>query len=237
MSLGFGHRARIGHLYPSGGLCDFEVQRMAPEGVQFVTTRLPFKSTSLESDKELIADVEFHSGLLATADVGLIAMNCTAASMAVGAQSINDRIFQATGIRSVTTTDAILAALAAVGAQRIALLTPYPDDVVAMEVQFLAKQGYEVSSSLSYPCSTPVQQGSLPPSHWLDFSKDLVTDGADVVLLSCAGIQVSPVLEAIEARGLPVISSNQALLWHCLKTLELPERPQGFGQLLAGNFD
>lgn len=237
MSLGFGYQARIGHLYPSGGLCDFEVQLMAPAGVQFVTTRMPFSRTSLESDKAVVADVESHAALLATAGVTLIAMNCTAASMAVGAQVINQRIFDATGIRSVTTTDAILAALRAVGARRVALMTPYPHEVVEMEIAFLARHGIEVACEIADPCSTPIQQGSFPASHWADLAAELDTDQADAVLISCAGIQVSGVIEAIERAGKPVITSNQALLWHCLRTLGLADRPTGFGSLLAGSFD
>ncbi|RDK10327.1 maleate cis-trans isomerase family protein [Cupriavidus lacunae] len=237
MSLGFGYRARIGHLYPSGGLCDFEVQRMAPPGVQFVTTRMPFARTSLESDKAVVADVESHAALLATAGVSLIAMNCTAASMAVGAQVINQRIFDATGIRSVTTTDAILAALHAVGAGRVALMTPYPREVVEMEIAFLARHGVEVVCEIADPCSTPIQQGSFPASHWADLARQLDTDNADAMLISCAGIQISDVIEAIERTGKPVITSNQALLWHCLRTLGLADRPTGFGSLLAGNFE
>ena len=83
MSIGFGHRARIGQLYPSGGLCDFEVQRMAPEGVQFVTTRMSFRDTSRESDLALVQDVEAHARLLADAKAELIAFNCNAASLMV----------------------------------------------------------------------------------------------------------------------------------------------------------
>lgn len=237
MSLGFGYQARIGHLYPSGGLCDFEVQLMAPEGVQFVTTRMPFARTSLDSDKAVVADVESHAALLATAGVSLIAMNCTAASMAVGADVINQRIFDATGIRSVTTTDAILAALAAVGARRVALMTPYPREVVEMETAFLARHGIEVGSEVASPCSTPVEQGTFPGSHWAALARQLDVQDADAVLVSCAGIQVSAVIEEIERCGKPVITSNQALLWHCLRTLGLPDRPSGFGGLLAGEFD
>jgi len=237
MSLGFGHIARIGHLYPSGGLCDFEIQLMAPSGVQFITTRLPFSSTSLESDKELIENVEYHSKLLATADVALIAMNCTAASMAVGAQSINQRISSATDRPSVTTTDAILAALAAVPARRVALMTPYPKEVVDMEIKFLNENGIEVVSQLSYPCTTPVQQGSYSASHWAQLSQQLDTSNADVLLISCAGIQISSVIEEMERMGKPVITSNQALLWHCLRLLNIEQRPIGFGRLLEGAYD
>jgi maleate cis-trans isomerase len=34
-----------------------------------------------------------------------------------------------------------------------------------------------------------------------------------------------------------VIASNQALLWTCLRLLDLPDRPSGFGALLGGSFD
>ena len=67
MGTGLGSRARIGQLYPSGGLCDHEIQRMAPAGVHFVTTRMPFRRAGLEDDAALARDVEFHAALLADA--------------------------------------------------------------------------------------------------------------------------------------------------------------------------
>ncbi|QQX86051.1 aspartate/glutamate racemase family protein [Cupriavidus necator] len=236
MSLGFGSKARIGHLYPSGGQCDFEVQMMAPEGVQFLATRMPFSRTSLESDHAVVADIESHAALLADAAVDLIAMNCTAASMAVGADVINERIWHASGIPSVTTTDAVMAALHAVGANRIALLTPYPQEVMAMEIDFLRRHDIQVLNELAYPCSTPVEQGRLPPEHWLDLAGRLDLRDVDTLLISCAGIQVGAVIDEIERMGKPVITSNQALLWHCLKTLALRDRPAGYGALLRGEF-
>ncbi|WP_406726860.1 hypothetical protein WJ438_22660 [Streptomyces sp. GD-15H] len=84
MSLGFGHLARIGHLYPSGGLCDYEIQLMAPDGVQFLTTRLPFRNTGIADDLGLVENLEQHARLLADADVDVIAVNCTAVTLLVG---------------------------------------------------------------------------------------------------------------------------------------------------------
>ena len=53
-----------------------------------------------------------------------------------------------------------------------------------------------------------------------------------------SGIQLAPVLCQIEHEfGRPVIASNQALVWHCLHLLGLPDRPAGYGTLLAGAFD
>lgn len=219
MSLGFGDRARIGHLYPSGGLCDFELQRMAPEGVQFVVTRMPFRDTSKASDLALVEDIETHSRLLADAQVDFIAFNCTAASLFVGPEAIRARIHAATGLDTITTIEAVIDALRALGARRLALLTPYREDVSASEVHHLEQDGFSVLAQSHLPCLTPAEQGAIPPKRWLDLASRIDVTGCDAVLFSCAGINISPVLAAIEtATELPVVSSNSALLW---KTLAL----------------
>ena len=238
MAEGFGWKARIGQLYPSGGLSDHEVQRMAPEGVQFVTTRMPFRKAGLEDDAALARDVEFHASLLADARVELIAFNCTAASLITGPQVINRRIEAATGIRSVTTIEAVLEALEAARVRRFALLTPYLPEVVAHEAAYFRERGFEVTDSAGEPCADPVAQGSIPAQRWLELSRALRKDDCDGLLVSCAGIQLATVLGEIEREfDRPVIASNQALLWTCLRRLALPDRPAGFGALLAGAFD
>lgn len=235
MSLGYGTLARIGHLYPSGGLCDYEIQLMAPDGVQFVTTRLPFRRTGLADDLALTEDIERHARLLADAEVSAIAVNCTAATLLAGPDRINERVTRATGIRSVTTIEAVLAALAAAGIRRPALLTPYPDEVVAAEREFLSTRGIEVAVHRSIPRATPVEQAAIEPGRWTELASTLDPSAVDGVLLSCAGIRVAGELERIEdLLGLPVVASNQALLWYLLRTLDVPARPAGYGALLSG---
>ncbi|MFW3171591.1 aspartate/glutamate racemase family protein [Geodermatophilus sp. CPCC 206100] len=241
MSLGFGTVARVGHLYPSGGLCDYELQLMAPDGVQFVTTRLPFARTGLADDRRLLADLEDHARLVADADVALVAVNCTAATMLTGPDVIRRRVREATGLPSTTTIEAVLAALRAAGIRRPALITPYPDDVVAAETAFLAAQGVDVARHAGIPCRTPVEQAGIEPSAWLEIARSLAgrdTPPVDGVLLSCAGVRVAPVIDPIERElGVPVVASNQALLWQVLRTLGVPARPRSHGRLLAGDFD
>jgi maleate isomerase len=164
MSSGVGRLARIGHLYPSGGLCDHEVQLMAPDGVQFVTTRLPFRRTGLADDRHLVEDLEQHAALLADAEVAVIAVNCTAATMLAGPDRIRQRIDAATGIGTVTMIEAMLAALAAAGISRPALLTPYPPEVLEVEMAFLRQRHIEVVTHRGIPCATPIEQAMIEPS-------------------------------------------------------------------------
>nr|WP_178117730.1 aspartate/glutamate racemase family protein [Pseudomonas sp. R5(2019)] len=226
--------ARIGQLYPSGGICDHEPQLMAPQGVRFVTTRVPFRQTSLEADRKFSEDLEFHAQLLADASVDLLAINCTAATLLAGPQNLRKRLFEATGLNSVTTIEAVVAGCRAQNMRRIGLLTPYPQEVVEVEREYFAGLGIEVVTSLGRPCTTPVEQGSLLPQTWLELAKGFCGIELDGVLISCAGIQVCEVLATIEAQlGLPVVSSNQALVWMCLQQLRIESQVQGFGSLFT----
>lgn len=237
MSLGFGSAARVGQLYPSGGLCDFEPQLMAPEGVQFLTTRMTFKRSGLEDDIAFVKDLEAHAGLLADAQVDLIAMNCTAASLVAGPVNINRRILAATGIRSITTIEAVMAAMRATGMTRIGLMTPYVEEVVTAEVDYLHSQGHTVVATAGQPCHTPIEQGSLPAETWLHHARSLRGQEMDGLLISCAGIQIAPVLAQIERElGVPVVTSNQALVWACLGLCGVEKTSPGYGRLLEGHY-
>lgn len=215
---------RVGHLYPSGGISEHEIQRMAPEGLHFLTTRMPFRRTGREDDLNLLRDVETHAALLADAQVELIAFNCTAASLMAGPGVVEQRIERATGIPAVTTIDGVMRALARLGARRVALFTPYPEEVVAEEIRYLARHGVEVVAQRHLPCATPVEQGAIPPERWLDLARTTPVAGAEALLFSCAGIVISPAIAAIEqATGLPVVTSNSALLRLVLDRLGWPD--------------
>jgi len=230
-------RRRIGQLYPSGGLCEHEPQTMAPPGIRFHTTRLTFRRTGLADDHALVNDVEAGAQLLADAGVELILFNCTAASLVVGPQNINRRIAAATGIPSVTTIEGVLAALRAAGLRRLALMTAYRREVIDAEIKFFGEQGFEVVAEASHGRDTPVEQGEIAPGKWRDLAATLKGSDADGLLISCAGIQIAAVLDEIERDwGRPVIASNQAALWQCLRLLDIPDRVEGHGRLLRREF-
>lgn len=225
--------ARVGHLYPSGGLCDDEIQLMAPTGVRFLTTRLPFRATGVEDDLALADDLELHAGLLADADVDLIAVNCTAATMLLGPDHLRRRITEATTLPVATTIESVVAALRHLRAERILLLDPYPREVEDREIDHLERLGFTVLDARGPRCTTPVEQGLIPPEYWLTAALEFDRRGADAILLSCAGTRVAEAHRWIEAAtGLPLVTSNQALLWDVLRRLRIDDPVAHFGRLL-----
>ncbi len=228
--------ARVGHLYPSGGLCDDEIQLMAPTGVQFLTTRLPFRATGVADDLALADDLELHAGLLADAAVNLIAFNCTAASMLLGPEPLRRRIAAETSLPVVTTIEAVVEALRHLRAERILLLDPYPPEVEEREIDHLERLGFTVLDARGPSCLTPVEQGLIPPEYWLTAALEFDRREADAILLSCAGTRVAEAHHWIEAAtGLPLITSNQALLWEVLRTLRIDDPVPRFGRLLMAD--
>lgn len=225
---------RVGHLYPSGGINDPELQRMAPKGLDILTTRMPFRDTSRDSDAAFAQDLETHVALVADACVDLVAFNCTAASLIIGPDALRERIATATGLPSVTTIEAVMNALRAVGARKLALLTPYPAGVVDTELAYFTSRGLQVVAQTHLPCATPVEQGEISAERWIAALDGLDLSGADAVLFSCAGIRIADTIGALEARaGRPVITSNSALIWQICATLGTAAPDARFGRLMA----
>jgi maleate isomerase len=58
--------------------------------------------------------------------------------------------------------------------------------------------------------------------------------GADAIFVSCTSLCIAAAIAEIEsASGPPLVTSNQALAWHCLQLAGRPARLSGFGRLLA----
>ena len=71
------------------------------------------------------------------------------------------------------------------------------------------------------------------PSGWTRASARPIRQ-ADAYLMSCTNIQSMAVIEALEQRlGKPVITSNQATLWYCLRACGLPDVIPGLGKLFT----
>lgn len=226
---------RIGMLLSSSNpMAEPEIQRIVPPDVSVLTTRLKHAASTPEALLGMTDKIEEGCDLLADAAVDLIVFNCTAVSTydpAMGAK-IAGRITAACGRPATTTSDALLAAFAALKAKRIVLVTPYIESVNLREIEFLAHYGYEVVSDVGLGLLEGTGMAAVTPAQWVDLVRNHRDDSADVYFLSCTAINVTSIIEPLERElGRPVVTSNQAMLWHCLQLLGRSAPVDGLGVL------
>jgi maleate isomerase len=231
----YGARARLGMLLPSGNTVAEPVfAALLPPGVSLHTTRLKLVDATAEALVAMADRVEDAAGLVADAGVDLVAFHCTAVSTwdAALEASIRERIAAATGRPVTSTAEALLAALAALGARRVVLVSPYTDAVNAREVDFLAARGVQVLSAWGAGLIGAGEMAAVAPETWRDAVLARRDDAADAYIIACTTIRSVEAIEPLEAAlGRPVLTSNQAMLWHALRRCGIDDRLPGLGRL------
>lgn len=237
----YGWKGKIGLIVPSTNVANEpEWQQLMPEGVSFHTARaLLTGATSQESYDIMARGTERAAQELATAEPDLIVYGCTSGSFMVDREALKQRLQDlAGGIPVTTTSDAVLAAFAALGVRRIALATPYLDLVNEREVGFLAANGLSVVAVQGLQLGSTIEERRLinrvPPEVVFRMARAVDRPDADAIFLSCTALPTLPMIDRIEqSLGKPVVASNPVTLWHALRTLGLPDRIAGCGRLLA----
>lgn len=229
-------RARIGLIIPSSNrLSEPQFRRYAPPGVEIHVTRLRMTGRHHVPLPELMPRIAEAALTLADADCRVIVFHCTGSAMADGAdaeRAVIDNIGQVTGRIATTTASAILEAFRAVAARKIVLISPYTRETNDHEIAFLAEHGIETLRQRALDLPPSDGYIAAPPSLWLDVALEERDPQADAYFLSCTNIRSPEVIEPLEAElGRPVIGSNQATLWHCLRLCGFDDVVPGLGQL------
>lgn len=227
---------RIGVLYPSSGLAEEEIRKVIPESVSVHVTRIPMSQPTYEAEWQMADDVEVAAGLLADAKVDIIGFACTTGSFIKGKgydQEIIDRIFQATGVPATTSTTALLEGLDVLGIKKLVMLSAYTKQMNEIEQAFFEEVGFETLEHKGLSLRDCVLQYDVDPSRWYALIKEMKHPEADGYLISCGGIRAVDIIEQTEQdMGKPVLTSNQALAWHCLRKMGVQDKIEGFGDLL-----
>ena len=71
------------------------------------------------------------------------------------------------------------------------------------------------------------------PDYIAEFAAELDGPDVDTVFISCGALRSLDIVGALEQKlGKPVICSNQAMIWDCLRKAGISDRCPGFGRLL-----
>ncbi len=235
----YGWRGRIGLVSPStNSTLEPEFNLMAPEGVSVHAARVMQLGKQDDRSYRVMADgIARASRELSTVEVDAAAFGCTSCTYFVPAQEITENIERNAGCPGIVTADAVLSALRTLGAKRVALGTPRTQYVTDREVKFLEENGFEVVSVLGMGIGATEAErraiGRVPLESIVRMAHRIDRPEADAIFISCTQLPTVTVIAEIEDMlGKPVVTSNQATFWSCLRLMGLNTPVAGFGTLL-----
>jgi maleate cis-trans isomerase len=215
--------------------CEIELCHL-PTDLQVHTARLGKGSTTPFSPS-LDADVTYQSRLLADARVEVIALMQTSASLFsddYDELTVN-LMTEASGVPSLTSAQAIGRALRALGTVRIAMATPYSEDVIARAKRYYeTKYGITVVATESLGATDSYAIGKMDANVvQAAFGR---IDRRDIEALVVPGGNF-PTMNWIapweKLFNKPVVTTNQAALWAVLKAMKASVPLSDKGLLLA----
>lgn len=145
-----------------------------------------------------------------------IAYCCTSGATVIGQDKVAAAIRSAhPGAKTTDPITAVMAALKALGAKRIGLLTPYTLDVSAAMQALLKTNGFEIAAFGAFEEAEEAKVARISEASTLAAMLEVGGGDVDAVFASCTNLNTFGVIEEAEAAlGKPVVSSNSALIWH-----------------------
>ncbi|WP_273835987.1 maleate cis-trans isomerase [Halococcus sp. PRR34] len=223
-----GWRARIGLIVPSSNTtAEPELSAATPAGVSVHAARMPLENVTAD-DLDTMADRAIDCAeLLNDAAVDVVAYGCTTGSLLHGHgfdAELEATIEATADCPTVATALSVERCLDALGCQRIALATPYVNDLTRREVEYLEASDREVVAVDGREIEANTAIGSLTAEDAYRQVKALLADvdEPDGVFVSCTNYSSLSVVETLEADlGLPVVTSNAATAWDALRTVDV----------------
>ncbi|MDC1288127.1 Asp/Glu racemase [Gammaproteobacteria bacterium] len=225
-------RRRLGVIVPASNTnAEPDFLMLAPDGLTLHVTR------SGGYDVEAIPDsaemrrfarqaLDQQLQLLVDSRVELIAYACTSATLSDGPEF--DAAFCAemtakSGLPAVTTAGALVEAMQDLGARRVAFTSPYVATLAAESVEFIRQCGIEVVNQLGFEKElSSLEQNRLTPEDAYRMGVGADHPDAELLLISCTDYRALEAVPALEqSLGKPVVTSNSALMYVCLKRLGL----------------
>lgn len=231
-----GWRLRLGLLMPSvNTVAEPQLAAMAPEGVSLHATRLKLTGSTPEEILAMADGVEAASLLLADVEPHRILFHCTATTTFDPGMPdrLEERITKTTGIPATVTSEALIAAFQALGARKLVMVTPCIRDVNEREVAFLRHHGLTVLREYGMGLPGGKAFARIEPAEWYRVVMEHRHEDADAYFISCAQVRSAEIIEMLEHDlQRPVVTSNQAAMWRCLRQSGIRDQVPGFGMLL-----
>jgi maleate isomerase len=159
----------------------------------------------------------------------------TGAPVAILNPGLETEASRAAGIPVVTAVTSAIAALKAIGAKNLLVITPFDVPMNESLVSELQHAGLNVLACPPFEDPTFGSSSKVGPDEvFASATKAFEAAGpVDAIYFQGARLDPLPVIDKLEQQlGVQVVASNPAMLWHVLSRLNVRCSIQGYGKLL-----
>ena len=182
------------------------------------------------------ADIEYQAKLLGTAKVETICLAQTSASLFADNYDadVTRRMSAGAGVPAITSAQAIGRAVQALGARRIALVSPYSPAVIERAKHYYeSKYGLAVVAMEGFAAADSYMIGKLGPENARDAFARIDRPEIEILVVPGGNFPTMSFIAAWEREfGKPVITTNQAALWAVMQIMGAGGKLPGLGRLL-----
>ena len=112
-------------------------------------------------------------------------------------------------------------------------MTPYPDLVNKTIFDFLIHNNIDVTSFSSFNINSDKDVAMLKKETIINAIKSIPDQEAEAIFVSCTAMPILNLIEDIEKiKNKMIFSSNQVIIWDCLRSVKIDKPIYGYGKLL-----
>ena len=226
----------FGSLIPSTNTTvEIEYNRLLPPTLQVHVGRLG-KDADTPFSPSRNEDIEYQARMLGTAKVEVVCLAQTSASL------IDDdydaatkrRMTAGAGVPSLTSAEAIGQAVRALGARRIALVSPYSQEAISRTQRYYEmRYELEVVAMESFDVTDSYAIGALSADHATNAFARIDRPEIEILVVPGGNFPTMKFIAGWERQfHKPVITSNQAALWAMMGVMKIKAPLPGLGRLL-----
>jgi maleate cis-trans isomerase len=226
----------FGVLIPSTNTTvEIEYSRLLPPTLQVHVGRLG-KGADTPFSPSRPEDIDYQAKLLGSAKVEVVCLAQTSASLFDDDYdaTTKHRMTTGAGVPSLTSAEAIGGAVRALGARRIALVSPYSQEVIGRAQRYFASRyGLEVMAVEGFGATDAYAIGTLSADNATDAFARLDRPEIEVLVVPGGNFPTMQHIAAWEQQfHKPVITTNQAALWAMMGVMKIATPLPGLGCLL-----
>ena len=137
-------------------------------------------------------------------------------------------------IPCVSAWTALRDALERLNITRFAVGTPYPADIHDLVSNYFTDKGYVITADATLDVLSMREVAKVKPGSIVRVARSISPAPAEAVVFLATDLHTFDILDQMENElALPVLSSNQTILWAALKTIEYSGEANGPGRVFA----